>query len=97
MYFITGGPSQFELMVSQYHGAYQSRHAVKFKLRPEGPKVTELMKILNLDKFFFINGSDREDGSGTKWLIRGITAAEGNKAMKGFYDTEARQGWLEVS
>ncbi len=91
-YHIVSGPSKFDLMISLMFGDSRHRVGVRFSLKPEIQIETTAMKVVRIDMDFMINRTEREDGSGERWNILGVR--EG-KPMKGFYDTQTRQGHLE--
>ena len=85
---IIGGPSKFDLMLCLFDNNIPDRQRMAgFVLSGLG----------NFPHDFIINGVEREDGSGEKWLIRGVRNGRSAEQMKGYYNTQNRRGRLELS
>lgn len=96
---ITGGPSKFDLMTSQYLGDWKHRQSVVFTLVNSHTISNEDRYFVigsSEERYFVINGAEREDGTGESWLIKGWSAdtAQGIKFI-GCYSTQTRKGWIE--
>lgn len=87
---VLGGPSKFDLMLCLFDNNIPDRQ------RTAGFLLDGLGKFVN---DFIINGVEREDGSGEKWMLTGVRVVNGRIAghMRGYYNTQTRRGWLELS
>ena len=85
---IAGGPNKFDLMLAVFDNNTPHQRVVTFLLSDGN------------HHHFIVNGVEREDGSGRKWLIKGTQVTESGRLighMKGYYCTTNRRGWMELS
>jgi hypothetical protein len=80
---IIDGPSKMDLMLALFDG-HMGRRTVVFHVQSR----TEPVEVI-------INEVGQEDGSCESWLFKGWTKKDHN-AVKGWFRTDRRAGWLET-
>ena len=92
-YRIINGPAKFDLVISIFHGDSRRRNTVSFHLDEAGPGIT--LRV-------FIDGINREDDSGDKWILRGriFRGVElppfGYPRFEASFSTQDRKGWMKI-
>lgn len=88
--FITHGPGKWDLAVALLDGDASHQKHVEFvvETRHDGTWECEVQ----------INGLEREDGSGNRWLFNGWLHFQGSSLgkVKGYFDVQTRRGWVEI-
>ncbi len=92
---IENGPSKFDLMLALFDNTTQEPRPVIFKLEG-GDNLS--------NQSFIINGLERESGSGEDWNFSGFVwldrirrISEKTKGVHGYFSTQTRQGWVEMT
>lgn len=115
-YNITNGPGKFDLMLGLMDNTATNTRHTEFRLELAEPASGVRIKRGNCQRLDIqnttancqvsINGLQREDGSGHKWLFEGYltSLAHQNEAkhirvqrVHGYFDTNTRKGWVEFA